>query len=253
MITKHPSCTFSIVNGYAADIQGIPYRELQYAVKGIPHDYRYNNTAYKDSWKVFLPEHKERQIVKLSDTCWAFWTTDPKLRQYTTPSPNVHPVCFFISVDSGKTWSVHTSWHSTGKAFETEMKKVKAAWTKAKYKKNAEERTDKLKQEAEELGITLRELANIKREERKTQKVVKKEVALTEQEVFHLQQRLKFSTALRKIESNLEVLLDVANGESDIDTDRFALKIKKANRIANELNLLVKEISINRNKKKVSK
>lgn len=257
MVTKHTPLTLSIVNGFATNIRGIPYNQLAFASKQIPHDYLYNNTMSKGHWKVFFPEHKEREVVKITDICWAFWLRDPRLTEIITRKPGPgQPVCFFVSIDSGKTWSVHTQWYTLadstpiGKIFLKETEKARDAWIKEKNKKNAKARTAKLKLEAEELGISLRELVNIKREERKTQKVVKKEAALTEQEVFHLQQRLKFSTALRKIESNLEVLLDVAKGESDIDTDRFTLKIKKANKIAAELNELVKQIGINRNKDK---
>jgi hypothetical protein len=256
------SCTFSIVDGVATRPQNIPYYTLLPAREEFPNyivGTSYRHTKPTD-WCLLPKNTLELEVIKHTDKLHVFWFGDANLKRHTFCNKNAIPVALCVSLDGGKNWEIITDWtsqvtylNSFYKPYMKEQTIAAANLKKKVYEERAKERSEKFKQEAKELGLTQKELRQIKHEERKTQKVVKKEAALTELEVFHLQQRLKFSTALRKIESNLEALLDVANSESDIDTDRFAIKIKKANKIAAELSDLVKKINVNRNKKKDSK
>lgn len=206
----------------------------------------------KIKWEVIPPDYPQQEIIHLDEKTKVFWVelTDWNNR------PNVF---FGVSLDGGKTWSCHRNYNEfhwqdrkTYELFRKRCDAIKEAFDADLIAKRKIEEKEKFKALAAEQGLTQSELRKKLSEDKKVERLHKKELRESRDEVFHMKKRLELGQHLRKMEANLEFLLGLSKQEENLDVSRFSQKIKSIKSISYDLDQIVKKFNNKNSTKKKS-
>jgi len=231
---------------YDGPISQIPAHKLN-----IPKIVEFRQTlserkGIKPTWQVFPSSVKNREVVHITDKAKAFWCYG----KYRTGSGGVQ-IVFGVSVDGGNEWAVHHSqwdFHYGNNGIFIEFKdacrKKKDEFDKQVIEQMKQEKKANLKTEALNQGITVTELKKKISEEKKLSKLTNKQKKESFEDVSEMKKRLELATSLKKIEANVEFLLETTKKSDKLNIARLNQKLKSIKTVSRRLDNLVKTFNI---------